>query len=211
MPARREAGILTIVDGAHAPGQIALDLSEIGADVYSGACHKWLCAPKGAAFLYVRRDLQYMIEPLVVSWGWESEHPGASRFVDHNEWQGTRDISAFLTVPAAIAYQATPEWQAQRERCRALARQTRARLHALTGLPPVCPDGNGWFYQMFAAPLPAVDAELLKNRLFDDYRIEVPIVRWNGRPYLRVSFQAYNTRSHADALLHALEQLLART
>jgi isopenicillin-N epimerase len=204
----REAGLLSIVDGAHAPGQIPLHLAEIGADVYAGACHKWLCAPKGAAFLHVRPQMQEILEPLVVSWGWESEHPGASRFVDHHEWQGTRDIAAFLTVPAAIAFQAEHDWTTVRQRCHALASDTRKRLNALTGLEPICPDSSEWFAQMCAARLPEVDLDNLKNRLYDNYRIEVPLYRWNGRPLIRVSFQAYNGQADAEALVEALARLL---
>ena len=92
----RQHGILTIVDGAHAPGQIPLDVGAVGADIYVGACHKWLCAPKGAAFLHPRREIQPWLEPLVVSWGWEGKQPGESPFVDWHEWQGTRDVSAFF-------------------------------------------------------------------------------------------------------------------
>jgi len=98
----REAGIITIIDGAHLPGQIPLDLGEINADIYTGACHKWLCAPKGAAFLFARKDVQEWLEPLVVSWGFEAEKPTTSQFIDYHEWQGTRDMSAFLSVPAAF-------------------------------------------------------------------------------------------------------------
>ncbi|GAG01893.1 unnamed protein product, partial [marine sediment metagenome] len=94
----RQACILCIVDGAHAPGHIPLDLTDLGADLYTGACHKWLCAPKGSAFLYARREVQDLLQPLVVSWGWESEKPSDSRFIDHHQWQGTRDLSAFLSV-----------------------------------------------------------------------------------------------------------------
>ena len=92
----RQAGILCIVDGAHAPGQIPLDLKAIGADIYTGACHKWLLAPKGAAFLYATRESQQWLDPLVVSWGYESEYPSESQYIDYHEWQGTRDLSAYL-------------------------------------------------------------------------------------------------------------------
>jgi isopenicillin-N epimerase len=202
----RAAGILTIVDGAHAPGQLPLNLVELGADIYTGACHKWLCAPKGAAFLYVRPEVQPWLEPLVVSWGWEGDLPGPSLFVDWHEWQGTRDLAAFLTVPAAIRFQAEHDWDAVRSRCHALAAETRRRLDALTGLPPICPDT--WFSQLFAARLPACDPDTLKARLYDAYRVETPLIRWNGQVFIRVSFQAYNEEADADALVHALAHLL---
>ena len=200
----RVAGILTIVDGAHAPGQVPLNLAELGADIYTGACHKWLCAPKGAAFLYARPEMQPWLEPLVVSWGWEAEIPGPSRFVDWHEWQGTRDIAAYLAVPAAIAFQAEHGWASVRRRCHALASETRQRIIELTGLPAVCPDDPCWFSQFFAARLPDCNLDALKARLYAEHRVEVPLVRWNGEPFIRVSFQAYNDQADADALLVVL-------
>ncbi len=235
----RAAGILTIVDGAHAPGQIPLNLRELGADIYAGACHKWLCAPKGAAFLYARPEVQPWLEPLVISWGWEAEQPGPSRFVDWHEWQGTRDVAAFLSVPAAIRFQAGHDWDAVRARCHALAVETRTRLEAVTGLPSVCPENASprhwhrgfsrslaprneptnaanpigsahptWFAQFFSARLPDCDLDLLKARLYDEHRVEVPLFHWNGQPLIRVSFQAYNDAADADALIAGLERLL---
>jgi len=204
----REAGLLCIVDGAHAPGQVPLHLAELGADVYAGACHKWLCTPKGSAFLYIRREVQGQLEPLVVSWGWESEQPSGSQFIDHHEWQGTRDLAAFLSVPAAIEFQTRHDWPAVRGRCRTLASQTRQRLNALTGLDPICPDAPEWFTQMCAARLPDVDLDRLKQRLYDEFRIEVPLINWNGQPLIRLSFQAYNSQADADALVDALARLL---
>ena len=88
----RDRGIITVIDGAHAPGQIPLNLATLGADYYAGNCHKWMCAPKGAAFLYARRKAQALLEPLVVSWGWESEAPGPSPFVDEHEWQAKLNV-----------------------------------------------------------------------------------------------------------------------
>jgi isopenicillin-N epimerase len=205
----RAAGVLCIVDGAHAPGQMPLDLPAMGADLYTGACHKWLCAPKGAAFLYARREVQDWLMPLVVSWGYESERPGGSQFIDYHEWQGSRDLAAFLAVPAAIAFQAQHDWQAVRQQCYRLACDTRQRLNALTGLEPICPDTPPWFTQMFATRLPAhTDLETLKRRLYDEFRVEVPLVLWNQQKFLRVSLQGYNTQGDADTLVEALAELL---
>ena len=117
----RAAGIFTIVDGAHVPAHIPLHLDTLDADIYTGACHKWLCAPKGSAFLWARRDVQPMLRPLVVSWGWEPAVPGPSPFIDHHQWQGTRDLSAFLATPAAIDYEEANDWDGVRHRCHAAA------------------------------------------------------------------------------------------
>src|SRR4029453_15911616 len=205
----RAAGVLSIVDGAHVPGPLPLHLPSIGADLYTGACHKWLCAPKDAAFLYARREVQPWLEPLVVSWGYESAQPSGSQFIDYHEWQGTRDLAAFLTVPTAIEFQAQHGWMAVRQQCHQLACRTRQRLHALTGLAPICPESPQWFTQMFAARLPAhTDLETLKQRLYDEYRVEVPVVAWNGQKFIRVSLQGYNTPSDADTLVEAVARLL---
>lgn len=206
----REEGVLCIVDGAHVPGQIPLDLSALGADIYTGACHKWLCAPKGSAFLYARHDVQPLLEPLVISWGWEAEEPSQSRYVDHHEWQGTRDPSAFLAVPAAIEFQRQHDWDAVRVRCHLLARQTRERFLALTAMPPICPDSRVWFNQMFAARLPPLDPEELSKRLRHEFQIEVLVHTWNNQPLLRASFQGYNNQADADNLIQALEILIPK-
>lgn len=204
----RQAGILCLVDGAHAPAHIPLHLQALGADLYTGALHKWLCAPKGTAFLYARPEIQPHLDPLVVSWGYESEMPGPSQFVDYHEWQGTRDMSAFLSVPAAIAYQQAHDWDAVRARCHTLALETRARIDALTGEQPIAPPE--FIGQMVSVRLPAgTQPEALQTALRETYRIEVPVFRWRGDPFLRVSFQVYNTRSDADALVEALGTLLA--
>jgi isopenicillin-N epimerase len=202
----REAGILTLIDGAHAIGQIPLALDELGADFYTSNCHKWLCAPKGSAFLYARPECQALVEPLVVSWGWQSDHPGPSRFVDEQEWVGTRDIAAYLATPAAIDFLETHQWDEVRAVCHALAVETWQRITALTGLPPLSTEA--WFAQMFSAPLPPCDADALQRRLYDEFGVEVPLVVWNGRLLVRVSIQGYNTRADADRLVAALAVLL---
>jgi isopenicillin-N epimerase len=210
----RAAGILSIIDGAHAPGQVPLDLTALDADIYAGACHKWLCAPKGAAFLFAKPAVQEWLEPLVVSWGWGDDtiapRPGmGTRFVSFHEWQGTRDIAAFLSVPAAIRFQAEHDWPTLRAACRALLTETLRRIEALTGLAPVCPDSPDWFTQLATTFLPdSVDADALKRRLWDEFRVEVPVMQWNGRKLLRLSVQAYNTEADADRLIEALKRYL---
>jgi len=207
----REAGIITVVDGAHAPGQVPLDLEGLGADFYSGNCHKWMMAPKGSAFLHARRERQSLLEPLVVSWGWEREEPGASRLVDYNEWQGTRDVAPFLAVPAAIRFMERHDWPRVRRTCHELVRNARRALADLTRLAPITPDAPEWFAQMAALPLPPCDARTLQRRLYDEFRVEVPIIDWQGRQFVRISVQGYNTQSDVDALVEALRALLPHT
>jgi len=203
----READIRSIIDGAHTIGQIPLDVKAIGADFYTANLHKWLCCPKGSAFLYARREAQHLVEPLIVSWGYEAEMPGESRFVDEQEWTGTRDIAAYLTTPVAIRFFEEHRWDAVRAQCHELARRARARITALTGLPPLSPDSPEWYAQMVTLPLPACDAAQLKARLYDEYRIEVPIVVWQKRPHIRVSIQAYNTAEDIARLVDALAKI----
>lgn len=202
----REAGILSIIDGAHAPGQILVDLTALDADVYAGNCHKWLCAPKGAGFLYVRREHQPSVDPLVISWGWEPAREATS-FIKRNEWQGTRDIAAFLSVPAAIDYQASHDWQSVRAACHALASAARRRVAELTGQPPIAPDSTEWFAQMITLPLPPCDPDEIKRRLYDEFRVEAPMIAWHDRQFIRVSFQGYNTQEDLDRLLEAMRAL----
>ena len=204
----RQAGIITVVDGAHAPGQIPLDLAALGADFYAGNCHKWMMAPKGSAFLYARREVQSLLEPLVVSWGWESDAPGPSRFVDHHEWQGTREIAPFLAVPAAIQFMEQHGWPQVRRACHELVRHARRAIADLTGLPPITPDVPEWFAQMASIPLPPCDAHALQRRLYDDFAVEVPIIDWHDRQFVRVSVQGYNTQPDIDALIEALRDLV---
>lgn len=205
----REAGILTIIDGAHAAGQLPLDLDSQGADFYGGNLHKWLCAPKGAGFLYARPEMQARIKPLVVSWGYESITPSESTFVDQQEWWGTRDMASFLSVPAAIQFQAANDWDQVRIACHELAREAQRRICELTGLAPLHSRSDHWFGQMAAAPLPAdSDIDVLKSRLYEEYRVEIPVTLWKDRKLIRISIQGYNTSKDVDVLLDALSALL---
>jgi len=204
----RERGIFTVIDGAHAVGQIPVNLDTIGADAYAGNCHKWLCAPKGSAFLHVRKEAQARVAPLVVSWGWRSWEPGPSKFIDEQEWTGTRDISPWLAVPDAIDYWTTRGFDTRSDECHTLAMQARARLGELTGLPPIAPESM--HAQMVTVPLPQCDFRGLQTRLIDEHRVDVATNRWGGRPHLRVSIAVYNTASDLDVLIGGLKAVLGR-
>lgn len=204
----RAAGIITIIDGAHAAGQVPLALENLGADFYSSNAHKWMMTPKGSAFLYARREMQPLIEPLIISWGWEKEKPGSSRFVDEQEWQATRDIAAYLAVPAAIEFMRQYQWDDVRATCHELIRYARTAISELTGLAPLSPDSPEWYAQMVTLPLPPCDPEMLKQRLYDEYHIEVPIGASNGQQFIRVSIQGYNAKADVDALVAGLKELL---
>jgi len=192
-------GMLAIIDGAHAPAQVPLDLSVLGADLYAGNCHKWLCAPKGSGFLWARQNHHQWLESPIVSWGWE----GGGDFVSRIEKQGTRDPAAYLATPAAIAFVAEHD---ERERCHDLALEARSELADVLGVEPVAPNA-AYVGRMASVTLPAgVDGEALQRRLYDEYRIEVPVA--SGR--LRVSFAMYNDRRDLDRLIAALNSILGR-
>jgi isopenicillin-N epimerase len=201
----RAAGIITVVDGAHAPGHIPLHLDTLGVDFYVGNCHKWLCAPKGAAFLYARPERQPLLQPLIVSWGWESEHPGISPFQDHFGWLGTKDPASYLSVPAAIAFQHEHDWDTVRLSCHELASSARQRITTLVGSEPICPDSSQWWGQMCAIPLPDGDAPELHRRLREEWNIEIPVTSWHGLRLIRISLQGYNSPADVEHLLTALK------
>ena len=193
--AARAAGVLAVVDGAHAPGQLPLDLESVGADVYAGNCHKWLCAPKGAGFLWVRPEHQEWVEPLVVSWGWRDD----ADFAERHGWAGTRDPAAYLAVPKAIEVHAT--FDAERQRAVADLAESRLAELGFSRLP-----GEPAPF-MRAVELPPGDRELWQ-RLYTEYRIEAPVYEWEGRRFLRVSIGPYNDEEDVERLVTALEALL---
>jgi isopenicillin-N epimerase len=188
----RAAGLTTVVDGAHAVAQVDLDLAALGADFYAGACHKWLCAPKGAGFLYVRPEWQERVDGPIVSWGYEEP----ATFVSRTARQGTRDPAAYLAVPDAIAFVREHD---DRERCVALAREARRDLCSLLGTEPIAPEEQ--ILQMASVRLPHADPELGQH-LFDEHRIEIPTT--DGGRLLRISVAPYTEREDVDQLLAAL-------
>jgi len=207
----KEKGLLTIVDGAHVPGHIPLDLSELEADVYTGACHKWMMTPKGCSFLYVKKELQHLFDPLVVSWGYNSAAPSHSQFLDYHQMQGTRDFSAFLTVPAAIGFMKEHRWEEVAARCRAMVQEQYPRFCSLLGTEPICPVSDEFLGQMCSIPVSAPEPEKLQRHLFEQYRIEIPVMRQDGRIFLRFSVNGFNNEADLDRLYAALTEIMQAT
>ena len=208
----RKRGIWTVIDGAHTPGHIQLNLTALDADFYAGNCHKWLMAPKGSAFLHVRRDLQPLVNPVVISHGWgpDPDAPGLfgnTRFIDMLEMQGTRDPAAILTIPTAVAFRAQHNWPAVATACRTLVQDTAARVRALTGLPALS-SLEFCAPQMVSMPVTKCDPKALQQALIARYNIEIPCFDWQDHTIVRVSAQGYNTQKHMDHLVTALTELL---
>ena len=207
----RELGLITIIDGAHVPGQIDLDLTELNPDFYTGTLHKWMLAPKGSSFLYVKKDFQEMLDPLIVGWGYESVAPGESQFLDYQEFQGTRDISAFLCAPKVIDFLEENNWKSKAKECRSIVRINYQRFCDLLQTQPICPITEEFLVQMASIPIRTSNPVELKELLFNKYKIEIPVMPLNGSYFLRYSINAYNSQDDLDILYKALQDIIATT
>ena len=202
----KEQNILTIIDGAHVPAHIPLNIHELGCDFYTGACHKWLCAPKGSSFLFVKKEHQDWVKPVVVSWGKDGDDPTPSEFIQNFQWQGTRDMSAFLTIPTAINFY-IKEIRPSQESCKKIIQDTYSEFPSVLNTEPISA-GKEWLAQLVAHPLPKNIPSNLKKRLWEEYQIEIPVFEWNGQAYVRASIQVYNTQKDVDLLMSALRSLI---
>jgi isopenicillin-N epimerase len=214
-------GVDTLVDGAHGPGMVPLDLEQLGAAYYTGNCHKWLCAPKTAGFLHVRPDRQQLIHPLSISHGFTSPRTDRSRFLVEFAWTGTLDPTPCLSVPEALRFMeslAPGGWKEVMARNHALAVEGRKILCQALEIAEPCPEA--FLGSMAAMPLPdAREAERaspplyfdpLQDQLLARHAIEVPVIPWPGFPrrLLRISAQLYNSRAQWQCLAGALRELL---
>jgi isopenicillin-N epimerase len=213
-------GVVVIVDGAHAPGMLDLELDEIGASFYAGNCHKWICAPKGAGFLQVREDWRDRTRPLVTSHGYSAPLDGRSRFHLEFDWTGTVDPTAWLSVPTAIdalGSMVPGGWSEIRSRNRGLARRARSELCSALDVDPPCPEGMIGSMAAVAlpgecpsVPGPAAVIHPLQERLFRDFAIEVPVTSWGSprRWAIRASAHLYNSFEQYEALASALSSMV---
>lgn len=222
IPALRERGIQTLIDGAHAPGMIDLDLMALGADYYTANCHKWICAPKGAGFLYVRPELQGDIRPTVISHGANSKRTDRSKFLIEFDWPGTWDPTAVLCVPEALRALESylpGGWPAVRDHNHQLAVAGRELLCEALGIAPPCP--AEMLGSLACVPLPdssgppptsSLYGDPLQDKLLQRWNIEIPIIPWPAHPkrLIRISAQLYNELSHYELLANALRELFPR-
>ncbi len=207
----KELGLITIVDGAHVPGHTALNIQELDPDFYTGTLHKWMLAPKGSSFLYVKKELQKDIDPLVVSWGYENAMPGESQFLDYHEHQGTREISAFLCTPKVIEFLWMNDWEEKSKKCKKIVLENYQRFCDLLGVKPICPITDEFLGQMASIPVKTKKAMQLKELLYDKYKIQIPVMPLNDNFYIRYSINAYNSQEDLDVLYKALQDIIATT
>ena len=207
--------IITIIDGAHAPGHIDLNLKNLNADFYSGNCHKWMMSPKGAAFMWSSSKYKNHLDPLIVSHGWNKKSNstnqkgalGNSRFIDMFEYNGTKDPAAWLSVPASIKYindkKNTKLFITQSKVLNDFALKLSKTFNMpLLGdrkfLPPL----------MISVPIPKVKEIEFQRKLYKNYKIEIPIIPWENKSFARISYQLYNSIKDLEKLEYALKKLL---
>lgn len=203
----KQYNIPVFIDGAHAPAQIDVRLSELGCAYYTGACHKWMLAPKGTSFLYVHKDYQSAIDPLSISWGYKSMQASESQFIDYHELQGTRDICGFLSIAAAIEFMKAHDWEHVRKQCHTLCIHNAPTLTNLLHSFPIAPLNNRFYGQMFSCEINTADPHSLHQLLYDQYKIQIPIPVENGKTYMRYSINAFNKQADLDHLFNVIEDL----
>ena len=203
----KELGLITIVDGAHVPGHIPLSLAKIKADFYTGTLHKWLLGPKGSTFLYVNKNFQRLLEPLIISWGYEAANPTKSKFLEENEMQGTRDISAFLTVPAIMKFFVENDMEKRTAACRKVILEQYPEFCELLKTEPLCPVTEEFLGQMCSLPIQTENPLALKETLYNDYQIEIPVMFARDQNYLRISYQVYNSLDDLQYLKETIKKL----
>ncbi len=216
LPVRRivelcsDRGIDVLVDGAHAPGMVDLDVTALGAAYYAGNLHKWVCAPKGAAFLWVRPDRQAGIHPNTIS------HYLDQGLTEEFQWQGTRDITAWLCARDSIEFMEQFGWDNVRRHNHALAVWAQATLSRRWGVPTTTPADGSMLGSMASVPVPEAarrhfpDAAAVQRRLLEKYRIELPVIDWSDRWWIRVSCQIYNEPGQYERLGEAVMELAAQ-
>lgn len=206
-----EKQIPIFIDGAHAPGQVTLDLQKLNANIYTGACHKWMLTPKGSSFLYVKKSLQHLFDPLIVSWGYNALFPSGSIFQDYHQMQGTRDYTAFLTVPDALKFMKENNWPEVSARCSKLTIENSEAFCALLKTQPLTGSQDDFILQLYSAEIKTSEPEKLHDHLFEKYKIQIPVMRQSNKVYLRYSINAFNEQADLEKLFDSIKKIQSTT
>jgi isopenicillin-N epimerase len=210
----RRRGVLTVIDGAHGPAMIPLEIDALGCDYYGGNCHKWLLAPTGSGFLVFAPGSEERLQPLQVSWGWhydrnrldQPDEFGSTPRMRAYEFEGTRDLCPWLAIPTAIYFQAALGWQSIRNRIRELTCYVRERFSRVSGLELGTPPDTALHGAVTAFRLPpGTDPVALRRLLWERHRVEAPIIERPDQLLIRISTHFYNTEAEIDRLAEALE------
>ena len=203
----KRRGLLTVIDGAHVPGQLPLNIRELDPDIYVGACHKWMMAPKGASFLYVKKKQQQWVDPLLISCGFQSDTPSHSTFLDYHETAGTRDFSAFLTVPHSIDFMSEYDWVKKRMLCQEKTIAWATKFQQFWHFQSIAPISKLYIVQMYSIPIETDDIAGLKTALYERFKIEVPVFMNEDQVFIRFSFQVFNSDEDMQRLFDAMKTL----
>ena len=209
----KENNIFCIIDGAHVPGHINLDIKELDPDIYTGACHKWMCAPKGTSFLYAKKEIQDSIDPLVISWGYDNDKPidllsdisNYSKYLNYHQWQGTQDPSSYLTIPDVIKFLDQNNWYEVSNNCKKINIEARKMVNDQFNQEAISSDE--FIGQMSSIKIECKDTFELQKKLYENYKIIVPIIEWEDNTLLRFSIQAYNSMEDIEKLIFAFKKL----
>lgn len=205
----KEKDLITIVDGAHVPAHVDLDLSDDNIDFFAGACHKWMLTPKGCSFLYVNKRMNHIITPLIISWGYDANNLSDNMLSEYFDYQGTNDCSAFLTLPKALEFLSNNSWDNVAQQCRTLIKENYNELCEIAETSPLC--NHKYLGQMCSFKVNCNEPDKLKQILYNKYKIEIPVIEQNDNVYIRLSVQAYNNQEDIDKLKRVLKEILPKT
>tara|TARA_B100001029_G_scaffold174915_1_gene175628 strand:- start:34 stop:1185 length:1152 start_codon:yes stop_codon:yes gene_type:complete len=205
----KKYGIISIIDGAHVPGHINLDISKLNPDIYTGTCHKWMLSPKGVSFLYVKKEIQNQIDPLIISWGYANEKVERSSFQDEHLWQGTKDISPYLTISKTLEFREKHNWENISNICKKRIIEFGVEIKNKLSLKPLCSLDSKFLGQMLSFDLNLPVSKL--NQVLNILRansIVIPIFEWENKLLMRISLNGYNSEDDIQRLLLALNKII---
>ena len=207
----KKRGLICIVDGAHVPGHIPLDLTELDVDYYTGACHKWLMTPKGCSFLHVKNSKNNPLEPLIVSWGYHHLPQSSNRFQELHQFVGTNDFTAYLTLPKALSFRTEMKWDEHARISQQRTLEWAPVIAEVLSSRPLAPLNENFIGQMASFPISTPEPIALKTHLYMKYRLQLPIMEHHGQIFLRYSIQPFVEDTTMEYLVNTLKTIRRET